>query len=359
MNLDKLTRYEISQILNDDWFFHLEQTFDIEDEIDRILIDEIERKNYSAIVEKLTMYALFARLIAKFHMQILDSPNLCKLGFVRYGFSEDDLEVRLFFLLLDKNVPLEARKTTYSNKNFTSYSLSIFLYTKIFGTEKLPNEYEAILLKQTGLIVDVLVQEQIIQLNFEKKIHKEKHKDFSSALDNIIQLYGTEILLNTKKLNAVFKDITEFDDINNDINHFLPILEDLNKGEVDFSHETIKYYLNMLHEVISKQNKLYTPLPKAYNVYLKKLKEPQQKQQEQYAVFLKKQEEEREQRFWEEWEEKWEKKEKRTKIFKIIIILIIFVIISGIALFTPSNDFKLILLIVIFFSLLTFYCTHN
>lgn len=351
VNLDKLTRYEISQILNVDWFFHLEQTFDIEDEIDRILIDEIERKNYGEIVERLTMYALFARLIAKFHMQILDSPNLCKLGFVRYGFSEDDLEVRLFFLLLDKNVTLEARKTTYSNKNFTSYSLSIFLYTKIFGTEKLPNEYEAILLKQTGLIVDVLVQEQIIQLNFEKKVHKEKHRDFSSALDNIIQLYGTEILLNIKKLNAVFKDIAEFDDINNDINHFLPILENLNKGEVDFSHETIKYYLNMLHEVISKQNKLYTPLPKAYNAYLKKLKE-----QEQYAVFLKKQEEEREQRFWEE----WQKKEKRTKIFKIIIIPIIFVIISGIALFTSSNDFKLILLIVILlYCLLTFYYTHN
>lgn len=238
-----------------------------------------------------TLYNVFDQLLAQYHVQILDSPDKCKVVLRRHGFSENNLEVRLFFVLLDKNVPLEARKTTYSNKNFTSYSLSIFLYTKIFGMEKLPNEYESILLKQTGLIVDVLVQEQIIHLDFLKKIHKEKCRDFYSALNNIIQLYGTEILLDTKKLNAVFRDIAEFDDINNDINHFLPILENLNKGEVDFSHETIKYYLKMLHEVISKQNKLYTPLPKAYNAYLKKLKELQQKQQEQYAVFLKKQEE--------------------------------------------------------------------
>lgn len=238
-----------------------------------------------------TLYNVFDQLLAQYHVQILDSPDKCKVVLRRHGFSENNLEVRLFFVLLDKNVPLEARKTTYSNKNFTSYSLSIFLYTKIFGMEKLPNEYESILLKQTSLIVDVLVQEQIIHLDFLKKIHKEKYRDFYSALNNIIQLYGTEILLDTKKLNAVFRDIAEFDDINNDINHFLPILENLNKGEVDFSHETIKYYLKMLHEVISKQNKLYTPLPKAYNAYLKKLKELQQKQQEQYAVFLKKQEE--------------------------------------------------------------------
>lgn len=355
MNLDKLTVNKISQILNDKWFSHIEQTFDIEDEIDRILTDEWQRKNYGETIERLTMYALFKLLIAKFNTQILDSPNLCKLGFVRYGFSENDLEVRLFFLLLDKNIPLESRKLTHMNKNFTSYSLSVSIYAKIFGAENLSNEYESILIKQINLIVNVLEQEQIIQLDFKGKSYKEKHRNFSCALSNIIQLYGTEILLDTKKLNAVFKDIAEPDDISNDMNHFLQIIEEVNKGETDFSHEPNKYYLEMFYKIISEQNKQYAPLNKAYNAYLKRLEEQElkQKQQEQHAAYLKKQEEEREQKFWEEWEEKWQKKERRTriitKIIRIIILVMVFAMISGIVLtnVTGSDDFMLTLLVLI------------
>ena len=142
----------------------------------------------------MTLYTAFEQLVSTHGVSILDFPVQCKAEFCKNGFSEGELDVRLFFLLLDKHVPLEARKLTYQKKNFTVYSLSVILYTNLFGAEKLSNEYENLLLRQINLIVDVLVKEEVITIERETKTYCQKYDDFSAALAYTIQHYGCDVL---------------------------------------------------------------------------------------------------------------------------------------------------------------------
>ena len=69
----------------------------------------------------MTLYDKFEEIIVIHGMKILDYPDWCKAAFRKSHHSEKELNTKLFFLLLDKNVTFSA---TTSVAYFFSSSFS-------------------------------------------------------------------------------------------------------------------------------------------------------------------------------------------------------------------------------------------
>ena len=91
----------------------------------------------------MTLYEKFDELISRHYITILDSPDWCKVAFRKSGFTEEDENTRLFFLLLDKNIPLKVRIVTHGKNLKTDYAIAVGVPAKVVGQVPLSNEAES------------------------------------------------------------------------------------------------------------------------------------------------------------------------------------------------------------------------
>ena len=213
-----------------------------------------------------TLYDAFNDLISMHKITILDSPDLCKVEFKKYGLDENELEVKLFFLLLEKNIPLEVRKLVAVSSNYTAYGISVLVYTSVFASEKLSNEYESILLNHINLIVEVLLKEKVIFLDYKNEV-KNYSCDFETGLINLFHLYGINVLENTSKLKSLLKDlkITSSED---KIEDFVVFVEKLNNNKATYKTKKNEKFLKLLNTAVEKNKLEYPPLTKEYKKYI-------------------------------------------------------------------------------------------
>ena len=101
----------------------------------------------------MTLYEKFDELISRHYITILDSPDWCKVDFRKSGFTEEDENTRLFFLLLDKNIPLKIRIVTHGKNLKTDYAIAVAVYANVFQGETIPNKYEEILIEHIEAII--------------------------------------------------------------------------------------------------------------------------------------------------------------------------------------------------------------
>lgn len=218
------------------------------------------------------LYDAFKYIIEKNDIKILDDASKCEWLLKEQGVSGEDLNARLFITVLKENVPLKIRTATYSNTNYTNYTLSIKIFCDLFGEEKLSNEYEDILIRHISLIVSVFEAEKVISLNVQPEQPQNETVSLSKAVKKTVKNYGLSILDSPKQLKSILDDLCAE---KCDVLEFIEFIERMNKGTVD---------LDNLHEVdnIKKFAKIlgdrgYLPLV----VILEKLKAREAPQEEE------------------------------------------------------------------------------
>ena len=127
----------------------------------------------------MNLYEKFEELITKHKTEVLDNSEWCKAFFRKSGLREDNLETRLFFLLLDKNIALEIRKITYKRNLSTDYNIAIAVYAKMFDSLSVPNVCEEILIRHIIGIINVFKKRRLIDYDYVLEEHN------SPVLDNL------------------------------------------------------------------------------------------------------------------------------------------------------------------------------
>ena len=202
----------------------------------------------------MTLYAAFDELLSKHSAEILDDPSRCKAEFRRMGFEEEILEVRLFFLLLDKHIILEVQKLAFKQKNKTNYALSVILYIKLFAQESLSNEHETILLKHIQLIIEVLQNKHIVQFEYAGTPEVEFVTELGAVLEKIIGRYGSSIFAKPAWLRAVIQDLSGNSVSAVQVAELCQTLEALNDGKLQQTNQKNDKYLKLLATALKRNN---------------------------------------------------------------------------------------------------------
>ena len=246
------------------------------------------------MADGISPYGALRQLIHQFGTEILDSTIRCNEELQKSGIDRNSLYNQLFFLLLEKNIPLEIRKTAFKRGYASSYELSIGLYTKIFEGEKLSNEYENILIRHIQTIIEVFDDEGIINFEYVPKKHRQIQIPADSLpIDFLLESYGTTILEKTDKVRAILNDV--FTTISKEERKkIVTFISSINDGSIDFSKDEDAVSFNELDSALEKYNLSYEPFSKAkekYNAYLKiqRQKEEQREEEERQKAEIQQQ----------------------------------------------------------------------
>ena len=157
----------------------------------------------------MTVYKKFDELVTKHNIEILDNSEWCKGFFRKAGLNEDNLEVSLFFILLDKNVALEIRKATFKKNLYTDYKIAIAVYTKLFDTLMVPNLQEESLIRHIIGIINVLKKRCIIDFEYLPELREtELITELGEAVTKMLELYSIGILSDSEKIEGFLRDIS-------------------------------------------------------------------------------------------------------------------------------------------------------
>ena len=210
----------------------------------------------------MTLYDKFEELIAMHGMDILDYPDWCKAAFRKGGHTEKDLRTKLFFLLLDKNIPLQIRIVTHGKNLLTDYAITVAVYSKVFSETYIPNKYERILLEHIEAIIRILKNHGII--TYEYSCIKEKRfiTELEPAVVKMVEDFNTDILTHYSFVEAYLKDISGNEISDFDIKSFIVFITALNAENVVFSlsNDRNLFFMKLLENVLQKTNCEYEPL---------------------------------------------------------------------------------------------------
>lgn len=210
----------------------------------------------------MTLYEKFDELISRHYITILDSPDWCKVDFRKSGFTEEDENTRLFFLLLDKNIPLKVRIVTHGKNLKTDYAIAVAVYANVFQGETIPNKYEEILIEHIEAIINILKKRGYVQ--FEYSGIREKHfiTQFEVAVERMLVDNDTKILFEIDRMEAYLKDISGNELSEYDIRAFKVFLTALKTENVALSLKNDKniFYMKLLENALTKANKKFEPL---------------------------------------------------------------------------------------------------
>ena len=210
----------------------------------------------------MTLYDKFEEIIVIHGMEILDYPDWCKAAFRKSHHSEKDLNTKLFFLLLDKNIPLQVRKVTYGKNLLTDYAITVAVYSKVFKDIYVPNEYESILLSHIEAIIHILKKQSIINYEYFSMKEKKFIKELEPALVKMLKDYNIDILTHYDFVEAYLKDVSGNEISDYDIQSFVVFLKAINAENVvlSFKNERSFYFMKVLSNSLQKLNLWYEPL---------------------------------------------------------------------------------------------------
>ena len=228
----------------------------------------------------MNLYEKFEELITKHKTEVLDNSEWCKVFFRKAGLREDNLETRLFFLLLDKNVALEILNIIYKRNLSTDYNIAIAVYAKMFDSLSVPNVCEEILIRHIIGIINVFKKKRLIDFDYVL----EKHN--SMVLDNLqdsvtvmIKTLTPVFLSDSVRVEGYLRDISgnSIDDF--EIKSFLVFITALNAENVKFSKTNKRnlYFLKILDNALNESELIYGPMERQKSYFLKEVEENQNK----------------------------------------------------------------------------------
>lgn len=224
----------------------------------------------------MNLYEKFEELITKHKTEVLDNSEWCKVFFRKAGLREDNLETRLFFLLLDKNVALEIRKITYKRNLSTDYNIAIAVYAKMFDSLSVPNVCEEILIRHIIGIINVFKKRRLIDFDYVLEEHNSLVLDnLQDSVTMMIKTLTPVFLSDSARVEGYLRDISgnSIDDF--EIKSFLVFLTALNAENVKFSKTNMKnlYFLKILDNALNEAACIYEPMERQKRYYLEQEKE--------------------------------------------------------------------------------------
>lgn len=210
----------------------------------------------------MTLYEKFDELISRHYITILDSPDWCKVDFRKSEFTEEDENTRLFFLLLDKNIPLKIRIVTHGKNLKTDYAIAVAVYANVFQGETIPNKYEEILIEHIEAIINIFKKYEIIEYEYSALKDKQYITDLEPAVTSMLKVYKTDVLSQYKKVEAYLKDVSGNEIADYDIQAFIVFLTAINTENIvlPFKNERSFYFMKVLSNSLQKLNLWYEPL---------------------------------------------------------------------------------------------------
>lgn len=207
----------------------------------------------------MTLYDKFEEMIAIHGMDILDYPDWCKAYLRKGGHTEKELNTKLFFLLLDKNIPLQIRIITYGKNLQTDYAITVAVYSKIFKDIYIPNKYEKILFTHTEAIIRILKHQRVINYEYSTIDKKQFITDLELAITKMVENFNTDILTHYNFIEAYLKDISGNGISEYEIKSFIVFITALNTDNVvlSLSNERNLYFMKILEKVLGKTNYKY------------------------------------------------------------------------------------------------------
>lgn len=212
----------------------------------------------------MTLYDKFEELIAIHGMDILDYSDWCKAAFRKGGHTEKDLNTKLFFMLLDKNIPLQIRIITHGKNLLTDYAIAVAVYSKVFDEVYVPNKYEKILLTHTEAIIHILKNHGIIHYEYYDINEKNFITELEPAVVKMVKDFSTDILTHYAFVEAYLKDISGNEISDFDIKSFIVFITALNSDNVSLSlsNDRNLYFMKLMEKVLQKTNCKYEPFYK-------------------------------------------------------------------------------------------------
>lgn len=224
----------------------------------------------------MNLYEKFEELITKHKTEVLDHPEWCKTFFRKAGIREDNLETRLFFLLLDKNITLEIRKITFKKNLSTDYNIAIAVYAKMFDSLTVPNECEEILISHIIGIINVFKKRRLIDFDY---VFEEQNSivldNLQDAVTMMIKTLTPVFLSEYARIEGYLRDISGNSIADFEIKSFLLFLTALNAENVMFSKKNKRnlYFLKILDNALNKSERVYEPMERQKRYFLEQEKE--------------------------------------------------------------------------------------
>lgn len=224
----------------------------------------------------MTLYEKFEELITKHKTEVLDNSEWCKAFFRKSGLNEDNLETRLFFMLLDKNVALEIRKITYKRNLSTDYNIAIAVYAKMFDRLSVPNACEEILIRHIIGIINVFKKRRLIDFDYVLKEHNSLVLDnLQDSVTMMIKTFTPVFFSDSARVEGYLRDISgnSIDDF--EIKSFLVFITALNPENVKFSKTNMRnlYFLKILDNALNESELIYEPLERQKRYFRKEVEE--------------------------------------------------------------------------------------
>lgn len=224
----------------------------------------------------MNLYEKFEELITKHKTEVLDHPEWCKTFFRKAGIREDNLETRLFFLLLDKNITLEIRKITFKKNLSTDYNIAIAVYAKMFDSLGVPNACEEILIRHIIGIINVFKKRRLIDFDYVLEEHNSLVLDnLQDSVTMMIKTLTPEFLSDSARVEGYLRDISgnSIDDF--EIKSFLVFSMALNAENVKFSKTNKRnlYFLKILDNALNESELIYEPLERQKRYFQEEVEE--------------------------------------------------------------------------------------
>ena len=228
----------------------------------------------------MNLYEKFEELITKHKTEVLDNSEWCKVFFRKAGLREDNLETRLFFLLLDKNIALEIRKITYKRNLSTDYNIAIAVYAKMFDSLSVPNVCEEFLIRHIIGIINVFKKRRLIDFEYVLEEHNCMVLDnLQDSVTMMIKTLTPVFLSDSARVEGYLRDISgnSIDDF--EIKSFLVFITALNAENVKFSKTNMRnlYFLKILDNALNESSLVYGPMEKQKNYFQKEIEEGRNK----------------------------------------------------------------------------------
>lgn len=228
----------------------------------------------------MNLYEKFEELITKHKTEVLDNSEWCKVFFRKAGLREDNLETRLFFLLLDKNIALEIRKITYKRNLSTDYNIAIAVYAKMFDSLSVPNACEEILIRHIIGIINVFKKRRLIDFDYVLEEHNSLVLDnLQDSVTMMIKTLTPVFLSDTARIEGYLRDISGNSIDVFEIKSFLVFITALNAENVKFSKTNMRnlYFLKILDNALNQSGCVYEPMERQKSYFQKEIEENRNK----------------------------------------------------------------------------------
>ena len=210
------------------------------------------------------LFIAFLQIIEKKGREFLTDENECKRLLAEFGIKIDDLHLKLFKYLLDSDINSEIERIQKENPDIAKNALVFELYARLFGKQKLSNEYEIILIEQLKTIVDAFIELEFISISEMPTESKTNYvfEDWEHALVYLLSDRGIIVLENPEFFKNSLKDLLKEKD-SEEISKLYDFIKRLNENSASYLNEDDTSLLAKFTEQVRYCKLTYAPLEKA------------------------------------------------------------------------------------------------